>query len=386
MTPFLSEDLGATKVDFSLASGAFFISFALCQFPVGVCLDRYGPRWTVSVLFGVSASGAMLFALATAPWMMVVAMAVIGAGCSAVLMGAVFLIACNYPPARMAAYTSFVLAFGSVGNIVSASPLALAAQAFGWRNVVLAVGMAALLIAVAIALAVHNPSRPANRYSSGLAGYLELLRIRLLWPLFPLVLLGYTAVGGIRGLWVGTYLHDTFQLGPISIGNVSVALSIAMVLGTFLYGILDAYFKNHKRLIICGQLICASALIVLSLNVDGDILTVTIALIVVGISGVGFGVIMAHGRAFLPPHLVGRGITLINFCTIAGSGIMQLVAGVVVTEAMRPDDPGYAYAVLFGFYAGTLLLVLFIYSFSRKDRGLAAAVVNIEGRAKGGFS
>ena len=50
LTPALTAELGATKAQLSLASGAFFIAFALAQFAIGVSLDRFGPKRTASLV------------------------------------------------------------------------------------------------------------------------------------------------------------------------------------------------------------------------------------------------------------------------------------------------------------------------------------------------
>ena len=76
LTPALTAELGATKADLSLASGAWFIAFALMQFVVGVSLDRYGPRRTAATLLALGGGGGtFLFSVATAPWMITAAMA-----------------------------------------------------------------------------------------------------------------------------------------------------------------------------------------------------------------------------------------------------------------------------------------------------------------------
>lgn len=368
LTPLLSAELGATRADLALASGAWFISFALFQFPVGIWLDRYGPRWITTGLLLIAASGALLFATATEPWVLVVAMTVIGIGCSSTLMGAVFLIARNYPPSRMAMFMSWVVAFGSLGNVISTTPLAAAAEAFGWRPVVMALGLATLAVAIAIAALVRNPADAAGRGgSTGLSGYLELLKIPALWPLLPLMLIGYTGVSGIRGLWVGPYISDTYGVDAVTLGNITLALALAMVAGTFVYGPLDTLFRTRKWVVATGQVICAAALVALSLNVDAGVLLSTALLVVIGLSGAGFGVLMAHGREFLPPHLVGRGVTLMNFCSIGGGGVMQLATGALVMATAREDIPGQAYSILFGFYAATLLAVLSVYILWAKD-------------------
>src|SRR5690554_3080094 len=78
LSPTLIEELGATKGDLSIASGAWFIAFALSQFAIGVALDRYGPKRTAAVLLAFGGGGgALLFALATQPWMVILAMALI---------------------------------------------------------------------------------------------------------------------------------------------------------------------------------------------------------------------------------------------------------------------------------------------------------------------
>jgi hypothetical protein len=74
---------------------------------------------------------------------------------------------------------------------------------------------------------------------------------------------------------------------------------------------------------------------------------------------------MAHARAFMPPHLVGRGVTLMNFFSIGGTGAMQFATGAVVTANAVPGEPAAAYSALFAFYAAILGITLAIYLFSR---------------------
>ena len=101
---------------------------------------------------------------------------------------------------------------------------------------------------------------------------------------------------------------------------------------------------------------------------------VTIALLAgVGFFGASFPMVMAHGRAFLPPHLTGRGVSLINLFGIGGAGLMQIITGRIHT-ALAPAEglvnsapPSTPYAALFAFYAGLMVVGLAIYLLS-KDR------------------
>jgi len=208
LTPALMADLGATKADLSAASGAWFAAFALMQFAVGVSLDRFGPRRTASVMLGAcGGGGAFLFAAATQPWMVTAAMALIGIGCAPVLMASVFIFAREYSPAKLAVLTSTLIGVGSAGNVFGTSPLASAAEAFGWRGVMAALGVVTLIMAVAVLVFVRDPKKlDGEAASSGFAGYLELLKLPVLWPIIPLMALNYTPAAGIRGLWAGPTL------------------------------------------------------------------------------------------------------------------------------------------------------------------------------------
>lgn len=371
LTPALTADLGATKADLSLASGLFFLSFALAQFGVGVSLDRFGPRKTAASILALGGGGgAFLFAAASEPWMITLAMLLLGIGCAPVLMAALFIFARLYAPARFAVLTSWLIAFGSAGNVVGASPLAQAAEAFGWRGVMAGLGVVGLLVALAILLLVRDPEQAeaSPGGGTGLSGYLDLLRMRVLWPLIPITTINYAPVVGIRGLWAGPYLADIYGANALLIGNVTFFMALAMVVGAFVYGPLDTLLGTRKWVGVVGNAVGVAALGYLALSVGGGIAGDTAALVVIGVAGGAYGLLMAHARAFFPPHLVGRGVTLMNFFTIGGVGLMQFLTGWVVTGTEASSGPAASYAALFGFYAVLLALTILIYLWSKDAR------------------
>ena len=367
LTPSLIVELGATKTDLSMASGAWFVAFALSQFFVGVWLDRHGPKRTAGLLLGIcGGGGAFLFAISEAPWMIVAAMTLIGIGCAPVLMSSMFIFAHTWSPARLAVLTSWLIGLGSLGNVVGASPLAAAAEAFGWRPVIAGLGVLTLLTAAAILFFVRDPehARGSGR-GSGFAGYAELMRVRHLWPILPLVAMNYVPSAGIRGLWAGPYMADVYGLDALAIGQATLFMALAMSVGSFLYGPLDTLFRTRKWVAFAGNALLLAALVLLALVPAPGVGVSTAVLVVIGLSGASFGLVMAHGRSFCPPHLTGRGITLLNFFSIGAVGLMQFASGAVVASATQPDDPAAAYSALFWFYAAGLAVSLVIYLWAR---------------------
>lgn len=140
-------------------------------------------------------------------------------------------------------------------------------------------------------------------------------------------------------------------------------MGLAMVAGSFAYGPLERALGTRKWLILGGNLIALLCIIGLWLMPSGP--WVIIALLAgLGFAGASFPMVIAHGRAFIPPHLTGRGVTLLNLFGIAPVGLLQLATGRI--HAATPADPASApYSAIFGFIALMLAAGLVVYAFSR---------------------
>lgn len=366
LSPALIAELGATKGDLAIASGAFFLTFGLAQFAVGIALDKLGPRKTASVMFGLFAgSGAVVFAMAQGPLALIFAMGLIGIGCAPVLMASYFIFARRFDLSKFALMSSWLVAFGMAGNVISASPLAAAAAAFGWRYVMAFLGAISVVAAVLAFILVRDPERADAKPGTGLSGYLVLLKDRRFWPIFPMLAISYTPVVGIRGLWSGPFLHDVYTADSSLIGSVTLWMAFAMVAGSFLYGPVDRLFGTQKWVIFTGNTVSLAALVFLALNPQSGVAAITVSFIAIGLFGMSYGLQMAHGRSFLSKELLGRGVTLMNFFNIFGVGLMQFATGALVTATTDDFRPEAAYAALFWFYAGLLLLALVVFALSK---------------------
>ena len=188
LAPRLSVDLEASATALSNAAAAWFIVFALMQFPIGAWLDKAGPRRTAGYLFlAGSGGGITLFAFAQSPLMLIVAMGLIGMGCAPVLMATFYFFARTYSEANFATLAAVFVGLGTLGNVAGTEPLAAAVETFGWRQV--AFGLAVFTIAVGIGILAFVKDPPKAESDKGDAtlfgGLADLFRIRELWFIFP---------------------------------------------------------------------------------------------------------------------------------------------------------------------------------------------------------
>lgn len=340
--------------------------FVLTQFPVGWALDTIGPRRTVSVQMLAAAAGALLFASAHSVLQVNLAMLLIGIGCGSIYMGAIYIFGRVNAPQRFALLCSWLLGLGAAGNLLAASPLAWAAVTVGWRVAMVGMAVATALSAASVLLLVKDPERITTHGRRGLfSGIGYILGIRNLWPLLPLTGISYAVVLAERGLWAGPYFSSVFGLDPEARGLALMLMATAMSVGAMIYGPLDRVFRTRKWIVFVGGLVTAASFVALGLF---PLPLATAALLVglVGCFGMTYGVLMAHGRSFVPDHLLGRGITLLNVLFIGGAGVLQPLSGAFMT-AMKDQPPQQSYAMLHLMFGVLLLVALAVYGLARDN-------------------
>ena len=361
LTPVLSSDLGMTGADLSTASGMWFITFAVMQIPIGWAFDKAGPRWTASILLAIGGGGgSALFAMAQTPLHVQAAMALIGVGCAPVLMASYYIFARLYSPAIFGTLAGVLIGVGTAGNLAGSIPLAKAVEAMGWRPSLWAMFAVTVIVAAGVALFVRNPPKIEVGESTK-GSLLDLLKIPQLWLIIPLLIVNYAPAAAIRGLWAGPYLRDEFGMDASGIGTITFWMAVAMMIGSFAYGPMDRVFGTRKWVVFGGNFLGMLCLFGLWAFSGNAVITSAILLFGVGLFGLSFPQIMAHGRSFIPPHLVGRGVTLLNLFSIGGVALSQMASGKIYTSTDA------SYPMLFLFFAVLLLIGLAVYAFS-EDR------------------
>jgi len=377
IAPELASDIGLTASELGGVSAAWFAAFALAQFPVGWALDQMGPRRTVPATMLFAVAGCILFGTATSTLSASIAMALIGLGCAPVYMGALYYFGRTYDARYFALLSSWLLGIGSAGNLLAATPLAVAVSTVGWRNMFFAVAAITALAALLVGLLIKDPQpvktrdphedgQDDSRRPSVMQAFVDVLRIRQLWPLIPLALIGYGTVAVERGLWVGPFLTDAHGLEPVARGNAVLVMAITMSLGAIVYGPLDQWFGTKKWVVAGGTFLTAAGFLVLYANPQLDLAVTQWVLASIGATGLTYGVLMAHARSFLPDHLLGRGITMMNFLMIGGPGLLQITSGILVRNWQMEQLPApLIYAQLHGLFGILLLAACAIYLTSR---------------------
>jgi predicted MFS family arabinose efflux permease len=265
------------------------------------------------------------------------------------------------------------MAIGTIGTLLVTAPLAFASATIGWRATFFCVAGLVVLCGALIAIVVredaaeHAPAAHGETLRENFAGIVEVVRMRGFWPLFLMQAVSYSSYAMIVGLWGGPYLAHVYGYGLAVRGDLLMLPALSQIVGVVVWGHAQRVTGSYKPLVLAGALATATALGLLAVIGKPEPWMLAVWLAVFGALPAFLPVLIAHGRSLLPPHLVGRGMTLFNIGSMGGTFVVQLASGALI-DAFVPIAGAYpldAYRAVFAAQAVAVLAACGIYAVMR---------------------
>ncbi len=247
--PDLVRDVGLGAAELGFLTSAYLLAFALFQLPLGVLLDRYGPRLVQSVLIALAGAGSLLFAVGESFLALTTARALIGLGFAGGLMSGFKAVVLWVPEDRRALANAVVMSFGALGIIVATQPVDLSVQAFGWRAVFAGLGLITFGVALLIFFVVPEKEGRLTSTAGGLKDQIRaiggIIGDSAFWRLAPLLAATAGTHIAIQTLWAGLWFRDVAGLEREGVAAHLMAVAVAFMIGILLSGAVADWFVRR---------------------------------------------------------------------------------------------------------------------------------------------
>ena len=310
----LTAELGLSAADLGFLTSVYFLAFAAVQLPLGVLLDRYGPRTIQSILLLVASAGALVFALADGLLGLVIGRALLGFGVALALMAGFKAIVLWFPATEITLTNGWLVMLGALDAVTATAPAELVVQGIGWRGLFAVLGALSALAALLVLFAVPEPS--GDRSPSKITKTVDLWTIYRdprFWRVAPLSAIGIGTSWSLQGLWAAPWLRDVDGLDRASV---------------------------VQHLSVMAVVVCASALLL------GACFVFAITLLT---SNPLRGMLQWNGRAGLVltlEHFGPAREVLLHPATLAGLAVVALIA--VALERRQHTAPEFALGAFLG--------------------------------------
>lgn len=237
VAPDLVRDLSLDAGKLGFLTAAYLLAFSLFQLPLGILLDRYGPRRVQGGLLAIAALGALLFSFGRDVVTLTFARGLIGLGFAGGLMASFKAVVIWVPEQRRAFASAAVMSGGALGLMVSTAPMEWLVDQHGWRAVF--AGLAALTALTAALILIVVPRPDATGKALPLTEQMRSLWTIMSDPAFvrlaPMLGLSAGTHIAIQTLWAGPWWRD---MGGLD--RAGVARSLFMMAAAFFVGILGS--------------------------------------------------------------------------------------------------------------------------------------------------
>lgn len=331
IAPELTRELGIGAADLGLLTSAYLIAFGAFQLPLGILLDRFGPRRVEAALLIVAAAGCAAFGLGDGLTGLAAGRALIGLGVSACLMAAFKAFSLWFPAERQASLNAAIMAAGGLGALTASTPLGLLLPLTGWRGIFFGLAGLAVLAAVAIFTTPDKPTAAA-RESLGdqLRGLRQVLASRIFWRIAPQTAMIVGGFIALQGLWAVPWLINVNGYSRDAAAFHLLLMSAAMLVGflsiaTFVTGLVRRGIPA-ERILMTGLGLGLLDMLAIVLDLAPSHVLWFVFGLVFSVGNLSYAILT--GR--FPATLSGRVNTALNLAVFIGAFALQWGVGLAV--------------------------------------------------------
>ncbi len=333
IAPDLIADIGVGPSALGLLTATYFISFASFQLPLGVLLDRYGPRRVEAALLLFAALGAFIFARAESLTGLITGRALIGFGVSACLMAAFKAYTIWFSREKWPLINGFQMAAGGLGALAATSPVEAALQFTDWRGVFMGLAILTIFIAGAIFFVVPEKAIEGTGESlqNQLRGIREIFTSRKFWRTAPLTTVSQATFLAIQGLWAGPWLTHVAQFERTQVARLLFWVAVAMIAGFIILGTIAERLSKRGVSVSTTAVTCMFLfMIVQLLLILGPVRWCAPVWLAFGFFGTSSIIAYSALSQSFPVHLSGRVNTAVNLLVFITAFASQWAIGGII--------------------------------------------------------
>ncbi|WFU14457.1 MFS transporter [Bradyrhizobium sp. CB3481] len=326
----LTHEFGLGADDLGLLTSIYFLTFAAAQIPIGILLDRYGPRQIQSAVLLAAAAGATLFAISDNFLLLLLGRALIGLGASGALMAGLKAVVLWFPAKQGPLLNGLMVMLAALGGATATLPAEYLLVSVGWRGLFELLAIASVGCALAIFLVVPKATRSLKAKETTI-GLRMIYTDPRFWRLAPLSATCIGTAWALHGLWAAQWFSDVEGLDRSTLLRNLFAMALASSAGALVLGVaaqkLRRYGIGPRPLLKFVAILFFVAQLAVILRVP---LPSSAPWMIVAAVGAGTVLSSAILADFFPKELSGRANAALNVLHISCAFVVQSLIGFVV--------------------------------------------------------
>ncbi|NQV55496.1 MAG: MFS transporter, partial [Rhodospirillales bacterium] len=350
IAPQLVRDIGLDATDLGFIGSMYFVGAMLFQLPLGVLVDRYGPRVIYTLCLCCGALGAALYGLADSVGALAIGRMLTAIATTSSAVCSLKMYATWYPRERLPFINGLGFSAGGLGVMMGTRPVEMALPYIDWRSIHFIIAALILLAAIYVftAAPLVKKSGPAATLLEEIMGLKRVLSDINFLRVAPLLVITVGALGAMQSLWAGNWLRDVARLNSADAANILLAIAAAMTLSFFSSGFIAKVLKRYGLTPIHGAMMASFmfcfVLAMLAFQSGGSVWFLGSLWFVFAFLATLVMLTYAGLGQIFPIDLVGRVNACLHLCWMLGVFFLQNVIGFVLNQFPTAIEGAYAAA------------------------------------------
>lgn len=328
----MPEIMGRFHIDASIFgqfSGLYYIGYAGSHIPLGILLDRKGPKMVIPICIMLTAIGTLPLIWAEQWLYPSIGRILIGMGSSAAILGAFKVIRMGFPEVQFSRMLGMCVTIGLLGAIYGGQPVDYCVQVFGSNTVLTAITIVGLILAAFIYWLVPHQPITETKPNSIIKDIKDVLSN---YKVLTICLLAALMVGPLEGfadVWGSEFLRIVYGFDEVISTTLPSFIFVGMCFGASFLTYLADKTQSHFKTIIAAAFIMGIGFIYI-LSGIGNTVALYVLFSIIGVMCAYQIIAIYKASTFVPHHLVGLSTACANMIIMAFGYVFHSAIGYLI--------------------------------------------------------
>lgn len=330
MTDDLMRDFAVGGSALGVLSAMYFYAYVALQIPVGVLIDRFGPRRLMSGALLVCACASLAMANSETLLAASISRVLIGGSVAFAFVGTLTLLTFWFDSHRFATYVGILQSAGMIGAMLGQAPLRIMVETVSWRGAVLMLAvfgfvLAALAYAVIPRRTIKNRNATVTEKSN--TSVAAILRKRRNW-LCALAGFGMAApMLGFAALWAVPWLTTVRGFSQTQSAGMASMVFMGWLLGAPVCGWISDRIGRRLPVMLVGSLISLAAFVAILFIDNANAALLSVLFFLNGLGGCTMVVCFSVMREYNAKNNTAASLGMLNTLVVGSGAVMQPLIG-----------------------------------------------------------
>ncbi|AHE67988.1 MFS transporter [Legionella oakridgensis] len=341
MEPQLRNHFDLSASGFGFLSAFYYYAYVPMQLPVGVLMDRFGPRRLLTLACMICVIGTFLFAGTTVFSVAALGRFLVGLGSAFAFVGVLKLATIWLPEDKLAMVAGIATALGTIGAMIGDNLLGHMVFWLGWQSTVNFTAIFGVGLTIVLWFGIKDQKRyqrqkgTIDSFKKNMIDLGIIARNKQIWINGLYGCLVYLPTTVFAELWGIPYLIHAHGISEAGAHFANSLLFLGFTIGAPLMGFISDHFKRRKLPMMLGASSAAVVMMMILYMPGLNQISLNALMVLLGLLYSAQAIVFAVGRELSPKEAAGTAIAMTNMIVMIGAMFLQPLVGRLLDWSAR---------------------------------------------------